>query len=196
MPLQFTAAHSSRIKKPGSTKSLKKLSSPAAFSSHPRRKTSQQPKGKAKIADEAEESNDEDRLADVGHVATLADDSTFRDVTHAVQHIRDIMFSSMPERAGMNSTRIAEVLNFRRALPPIVSLSHVHAVVGGSTKTERQISEAIDAGVLRRIVVPARGAGMAGIGDGLVLSKDWESRVRDDSNLEDTVKGVLIPEFK
>jgi hypothetical protein len=195
MPLQFTAARSSRIRKPKppSKKRPQGAPQPSLFSHHARSKTSQPQKGEEQSAT-FNDLDDEDRLADLGPVSSLTPDTRpWEDVTAAVTHILSVKFSSLPERAGMNSTRIAAVLNFQRSLPPIVSLSQVHAVVGSSTQTERQISAAVDAGVLRRIVVPVRGTGMAGVGEGLVLSRDWEDRVRGDANLEDDVKGMYVP---
>ena len=191
MPLHFTAARSSRIRKPSAKKPP-----PSPFSRHTRKKTSQV-RTKTKIVADSEGSDHDfaqERLPDIAHVPYLAystppNELAFRSVTDAVQRIRSIMFSPLPERAGMRSTRISEVLNFQRSMPPIVSLAHVHAVVGSSTKTEREIAAAVEAGILRRVVVPVRGTGPSGVGEGLVLGAEWEDRVRKDAGVEGDVKG-------
>ena len=101
------------------------------------------------------------------------------------------MFDPIPaRRSGMNSTRIAEVLNFRRALPPIVTKGHVLALsssvdssgsgsdsVGGGygvgcrsyTAVERDIAGLVARGVVRKVAIPglvaASGSGKRGVGD-------------------------------
>lgn len=103
------------------------------------------------------------------------------------------MFSDIPEtRAGMNSTRIAQVLNFRRSLPPIVSVAHVHVLLDAPTKIEREIVELVQDARVRRLLVPGRGSSSAGLGDCLVLVEDWEMLVRNSAVLEDGLKGKYI----
>ena len=101
------------------------------------------------------------------------------------------MFDPIPaRRSGMNSTRIAEVLNFRRALPPIVTKGHVLALsssvdssgsgsdsVGGGygvgcrsyTAVERDIAGLVARGVVRKVAIPGlvavSGSGKRGAGD-------------------------------
>lgn len=100
------------------------------------------------------------------------------------------MFSDIPERApGMNSTRIAEVLNYRISLPPVVTVAHVHALSKSATSTEREIAELAKAGIIRKVVVPNRGKGAAAAGEGLVLVSEWERIVRAHPDLEEIVKG-------
>ena len=94
------------------------------------------------------------------------------------------MFSNIPERnAGMNSTRIAETLNYRRALPPIVTLAHLNSLCASSTKTEREIAELARAGILRRVTIPNRGMGVASVGDGIASMNEWERLVRSHPDL-------------
>ncbi|KAI9766524.1 MAG: hypothetical protein M1840_006481 [Geoglossum simile] len=100
------------------------------------------------------------------------------------------MFTPLPERAaGMSSTRIAEVLNFRRALPPIVTVAHVHALLNSPTATEKEIVELMREGVVRKIVVPGRGTG---VGEGLVLVKEWERVVMENKELGEEIKQALL----
>jgi hypothetical protein len=98
-----------------------------------------------------------------------------RDVLYAVQYARTSMFAPLPDRAGMNSVRIAEVLNFQRNLPAIVSLAHVHAVISASSKTEREIAALQSAGKLRRIKVTGRGNDISGTGEVLIRMDDFEA---------------------
>jgi len=99
------------------------------------------------------------------------------------------MFSEMPEKAGMNSTRIAEVLNFRRRLPPFVTIAHIDALSTSSTKIEREIAELARAGIIRRVTIPHRGTGAAAVGDGLASVKEWQMLVRQHESLQEDLKG-------
>lgn len=101
------------------------------------------------------------------------------------------MFDPVPERGGMNSTRIAEVLNFRKSLPPMVTLAHVHALIRSPTEVEREVAELTKAGALRKIVIPGRGTSGSSVSDSLVLMNDLESLLRDASGLEERVQGML-----
>jgi hypothetical protein len=108
-----------------------------------------------------------------------------------MEYIRNRMFSDVPERAsGMNSTRIAEVLNYRRTLPPIVTIAHIDALSSSSTKTEREIVELTQAGILRRVTIPNRGVGSAAVGDGIALVTEWQWMIRADLDLEDVLQGM------
>jgi hypothetical protein len=131
----------------------------------------------------------EELLDDTGVIASLADDLNFRDVPQYMEYIHNRMFSDMPEKAGMNSTRIAEVLNFRRRLPPFVTIAHIDALSTSSTRTEREIAELAQAGVLRRVTIPHRGVGSAAVGDGIASAKEWKLLVRQHEGLHDDLKG-------
>ncbi|KAL3423857.1 hypothetical protein PVAG01_05604 [Phlyctema vagabunda] len=189
MSFKFSAAHSSRIKK--SKPGLKRSSSTASpFSSLPRRKPVQ--RSASKPEPQHGEDDDEDflgdRLDDLGLVKALTTDLTLRDVPQALQYIKTRMFERIPERAaGMNSTRISEVLNFRLTLPPLVTVSHIQALLSSPTTAEREIAEMNRAGVLRKITVPGRG----GIGEVLVLVQDLEVLIRR-SSLQVEVKEAFV----
>ncbi|KAF2683350.1 hypothetical protein K458DRAFT_443467 [Lentithecium fluviatile CBS 122367] len=189
MSFQTTAARSSRIrraKKPSVAAALglrRATSSPSAAS--PRRKPSQSPKTDAFDEDE--------KLEDTGIIASLTSDLNFRDVPQYMEYIRSRMFSDVPEKAaGMNSTRVAEVLNLRKALPPIATIAHVDALGASSTRTEREIVELAQAGVLRRVVIPHRGVGAAAVGDGLVSVKDWRRLVLIHPDLNGELKSKYL----
>ena len=189
MSFQATPARSSRItksKKSSVAAALglrRSVSSPSAAS--PRRKSSQVEKPATFDEDE--------QLDDTGVIASLAADLNFRDVPQYMEYIRNRMFSAIPERnSGMNSTRIAETLNYRKALPPIVTLAHIEALCTSSTKTEREIAELAKAGILRRVTIPNRGMGVASVGDGITSMQEWERLVRSHTGLSPDLRSKLI----
>lgn len=96
----------------------------------------------------------------------------------------DTVFEPMPENGGFNSTRIAEILNFRKSLPPTVTVAHVHALTPSPTTTEREIAELTTAGTIRRTVTPGRGTGGSSVGEGLILSRDLERLVKESAFLD------------
>jgi len=183
------AAFSTRVTK-GKKPSTLRRSSSSPFSNLPRKKPSSRPVSKKSLVED--DDSTDSRLEDLG-LAFLADDLSLRDVAQLLKHIRTRMFSAIPERgAGMNSTRIAEILNFRRGLPPVVSMAHVHALSNAPTRTEREIAELVAAGVVRKVVVPGRGLGGAAVGEGLVLSEEWERVVREEAGLAEELRGAFI----
>lgn len=108
-------------------------------------------------------------LPDEGLVHALATDLTLRDVPQAMRYARARMFTPLPDppsRLGLSSTRIAEVLNYRRNLPPLVTTAHLHALLRSPTAVERETAELVRAGAVRKVVVWRRGLGMDGGGGG------------------------------
>lgn len=183
MPFNFSAAPSSRIVRKRQTKvPMLKLSSSSLTN------------GRRKPSKSAHEADDDDgifidRLDEIALVHSLRTDLSLRDVPQTMQHIRMHMFDPVPESGGMNSTRIAEVLNFRKCLPPMVTLAHIHALIGSPTTVEREIAELILAGLIRKTVVPGRGTGASSISEGLILSKDLKALVKEIDGLDKIVKG-------
>jgi hypothetical protein len=185
MSFKFTAAHSSRIKKSSKPPTLKRNSSSSPFSSLPRRKPLQRSNTKP---DGDDEDLFADRLDDVGLVKALATDLTLRDVAQAIKYIRGKMWSPVPDdRAGMNSERIAEVLNFRIGLPPIVVVSHVQALLNSPTTVEREIAELMQGGTVRKLVVGGRGS----LGEALILGSDLDDMIQR-SGLDQDLKDKFI----
>ena len=186
MSLFYSAAGSSRISKAKPKKHPIRRTSSSPFAGHPRQK----PSSSATSKTEARDDDDLDRLDDTGLAVVLATDLTLRDVAQTLPYVRRTMFTPLPDHgSGMNSTRIAEVLNFRRSLPPIVTLAHVHAVLNSPTTTEREVAELVRASVLRRIVIPGRVASGQSVGEGLVLTSDWKSIIDESAAIDDSVKG-------
>ena len=133
---QTKAAKSSRVTK-------RKAPARNAFTSYPRRKAFQSKASKA-LESASDEEND-DELYDAGPTQNLAPGLTIRTTAQALQCIQQRMFDPIPEqRAGMNSVRIAEVLNHRKNLPNIITVAHVRALLIAPTKVEREIAELMD----------------------------------------------------
>jgi hypothetical protein len=176
MPLYLTGSHSSRVRKPATGSSLRKSSS-SPYASLARTKALQRATSLA-----AEDGKDAEvetaRLDATGKIVPAASLSNAKSVEDAIKQSTDSMFCEMPERAGMNSVRIAEVLNFRKGLPPVVTAAHVHALVTASSRTEREISALVAAGKLRKIKLLGRGSDLSGLSELLILTSGLEGMLR------------------
>jgi len=170
MPLYLTGSHSSRISKPtrGPRGVCRQSSSP--FAALPRTKSITRTKSLAE-AWEDEADHEHERLPVNGKIQSTISVASVRDVMSAVLHATTNMFGEIPDRAGMNSTRIAEVLNYQKGLPAVVSLAHVHALISASSKTEREISALLSAGKVRKIRVTGRGNDISGTGEVLITTR-------------------------
>lgn len=190
MPLRITSAPISGIKKRKSTASRPRAS---PFARHPRQKPNVRPSNPVK-SDSACSSPCYSRepLSDVSLSHYISDTAPVEDVAQAIRYIERSMFEDLPTRAGMNSTRITQVLNLRRSLPPLASVAHVHTLFKEPTRVEKEIVDLINARRLRRLIVPGRGNDAAGLGDCLVLTEDWENLVRGSSGLEQSVKDRFL----
>jgi hypothetical protein len=189
MSLRITAASSSsnRVNKSG------RRTSASPFSTAKRRKPLSKSSRNNSTQAEDEDGSFGTRLGDEGIIASLADNLEFSDVAQLLVYIANHQFNPIPESgAGMNSTRIAEVLNFRARLPPIISVAHVHAMSRSPTSTEREIATLINAGVIRRLVLPGRGERGPAVGEGLVLVSEWAKLVQADTSLAQEVKDKYI----
>jgi Serine-threonine protein kinase 19 len=170
MPSYLSGA---RVKKPDQLPSLRRHTS-SPFASAPRVKPTSIQRSKS-LADALEDELEKDgagRLDATGQILTVIDVAAAADVQSAIRYSRNNMFCAIPERAGMNSVRIAEVLNFQKNLPPVVSLAHVHALVSASSRTERQIATLLAGGELRKIKVLGRGNEISGTGELLITTRD------------------------
>lgn len=187
MSLYLNPSHSSRIRKPSTKTPSLKRSSSSPFSTLPRRKPVQRMRSVGN--DKHLASDDEsEKLDDTGQAVSLAGISPVSNLIQAIKHSHESMFSDVPERAGMNSTRIAEVLNFRKSLPLIVSVAHIHALLAASSQTEREIASLVTAGDIRKLFVSGRGNEVSGFREFLVYTQDLEAKIRD-SPLESSTAG-------
>ncbi|GKZ20120.1 hypothetical protein AbraIFM66951_003304 [Aspergillus brasiliensis] len=190
MPLRVTSAPVSGIKKNRKPATSRLRASP--FAAHARRKPSApSSSGTSKVSSEQEEYG-QGPLPDLGPSRYIPETAPVTNVEEALQYIRNSMFEDLPRRAGMNGTRIAEVLNFRRSLPPLASVAHVHTLLEAPTKVEKEIMELVRAGRVRRLIVPGRGNDAAGLGDCLVLSEEWDRLVLDCPALEAPLKEKFL----
>ncbi|KAF2221831.1 serine-threonine protein kinase 19, partial [Elsinoe ampelina] len=191
MSFSATGARRPLQSKPKQNPFLKRSSS--SFSNHARTKPSAAEPVAKKI--KTQHDSDDEALHHGGIITSLAQPGTPQDVVSLMNHIRSTMFDPIPERSsGMNSSRIAEVLNFRRDLAPIVSIAHIHALSASPTTTDREIAKLTQAGTIRRITIPGRGTGGSPIGHGLVLTSDWTSLIRSSllpSDLQDAYISLL-----
>lgn len=187
MSFQATPARSSRFTKSRRTSAATSLGLTRSTSS-----PSASPRKRSLQSQLSLQHNDDEQLDDTGIIASLTDNLNFRDVPQYMEYIRNNMFAEMPEKAGMNSTRIAEVLNFRRRLPPFVTIAHIDALSTSSTRIEREIAELAQFGILRRVTIPHRGAGAAAVGDGIASVREWQKLVQDHDDLSDELKTKYI----
>ncbi|KAH6096376.1 hypothetical protein HBI65_098230 [Parastagonospora nodorum] len=188
MSFQATPARSSRITKPRRTSAAATLGLKRSTSSP----SKASPRKRSLPSEQSIQYDDDEELDDTGIIASLADDLNLRDVPQYMEYIRNRMFNDMPEKAGMNSTRIAEVLNFRRRLPPFVTIAHIDALSASSTRIEREIAELAQAGIVRRVTIPNRGAGAAAVGDGIASVREWQALVRAHAELPEELKEKYI----
>ncbi|KAI4103293.1 MAG: hypothetical protein L6R37_003921 [Teloschistes peruensis] len=188
MPLNFSAAHSSRITKRTSKPPSSRRSATSPFASFTQRKPVQQSKSKPESSQLDDEDLFDERLNDLGLVTSLATDHSFSNVVEIVEYATSHIFDPLPERGGFNSVRIAEILNFRQSLPKLVTVAHVHALSKSPTATEKEISDLIKANILRKISIPGRGTGGSTIGEALILLKDLEEMLQRAEAISDALK--------
>ncbi|TKA27825.1 hypothetical protein B0A50_04926 [Salinomyces thailandicus] len=168
---------------PKDTNPLRRRSPASPFSAFQRKKPGSRKSSLAEKEDAAV------RLEDNGSICSLAPRRIPQDVVSLLRHIQSYQWQTIPERAaGMNSDRIGEVLRYRTALPPVVSLAHLHALSRSSTQTEREMARLVALGVVRKVTIPGRGKGGAAVGDGVVIMQDWKDRLRTEDGVSDEVK--------
>ena len=189
MPLYLTGYNSSRIRKPATTSSLRRSNS-SPFANLSRTKALRRAKSLAETDGEDAE-GDAGRLDATGKVVPSTSLSLIESAEDAIRYCTDSMFCKMPERTGMNSVRIAEVLNFRKELPPVVTAAHVHALVSASSQTEREISTLVAVGKLRKIKLLGRGNDLSGLSELLILTTGLEGMLRSSGLSDGTVVEFL-----
>lgn len=194
MSLRSILGGSSRVKKSSKASGSPKRSSPSTSRTPSASRRKPSALGNNQIVDDGDDDDlFDDKLDDFGLIRALATDLNLRDTAQAIHYIRAHMFSPMPQEAvGMNSTRIAEVLNYRKSLPPIVTVSHIQTLLLSPSAVEQEIAELARTGFIRRVVVAKRGD----IGDTLILATDFEQMVKDSPVLDMDTKDALIAYMK
>ncbi|CAN8099013.1 unnamed protein product [Discula destructiva] len=156
------------------------------------------------LQDDAEETEDyrpDEPLPSGGLVHALLTDLTLRDVPQAMRYSHSHMFTPLPEQPssyGLSSTRVAEVLNLRRNLPPLTTTMHLHALLLSPTAVERETAELMRTGTLRKTVILRRGAGNkagGGVVEFLLESQDLETLVNE-SGMPQATKEAFVAWLK
>ena len=187
MPLNLTASSSSRVTKrsPARKQSRPLLKHRSASSGLAR---SRQNIGLSRSQSEQDVDDEQHkRLQDRGRLkatSLLHSYVEFQSILETIQFIRKEMFEPLPEAGGFNSTRIAEILNFRDGLAPAVTASHLHALLPSPTSTEREISDMIRKGVLQRVNIVGRGIGGSTLGQNLTLTSDIETLLERNDKID------------
>lgn len=140
------------------------------------------------------------RLPDAGLAHALATDLTLRDVPQAMRYTFDHMFTPLPEQPsswGLNSTRVADVLNYRRNLPRLTTMQHLHGLLRSPTAVEREAAELARAGTLRKVVILRRGGGTGhraggGVVECIVEGGELEGMVQGSGPLDEGTKEAFV----
>lgn len=189
MPLYLTSTQTSRVSKPRKPATLQRSSS-LPFASNKRTKSLQRAKTIADALDDDDAEDDPD-LAGPGKTVNVIQITDVRDILSAIKHTRSTMFNEIPERAGMNSVRTAEVLNFQRNLPAVVTLAHIHALRSASSKTERDIEQQLLTNKVRRLKLVGRGNDISGLSELLISTEEYGKSLRKSGIPEDVVSSFL-----
>ncbi|KAL8874085.1 MAG: hypothetical protein Q9174_000521 [Haloplaca sp. 1 TL-2023] len=195
MPSNPPFARSSRITKKSSKLPSLRRSASSPFAGFNQRKPIQRSKTKPEYSQRNEDLFSES-LDDIGIVNTLATADTSRGVVGIIEQANISMFDPLPEKGGFHSTRIAEILNFRRSLPKTVTLAHVHALSMSPTATEKEVVDLCKANVLRKIHIPGRGTGGSTIGEGLILFKDLEELLDRSESIDRQLKQKFLAQLR
>ncbi|KAK3677518.1 hypothetical protein LTR78_002368 [Recurvomyces mirabilis] len=167
----------------------RKSSSSSPFSSLPRKNPSiSRSSSSSTLAKDSCTATAQDRLSDTGIPPSLSPRGVNQDVLTLMKYIQENTWNPIPLVSGMGSERISETLRFRSSLPPIVSTAHLFALSVSPTEIEREMAGLIQAGVLRKIVIPGRGKGGGVVGEGVVLVEEWKELVRSCAGLSEGVK--------
>lgn len=172
---------------PKSVNPLLRRKSSSPFSSAQRTKPGSRKSSLSKEQHAAE------RLDDAGGIPSLASDNVPHDIVSLTRYVRDSAFEDIPDRAfGMNSEQVSALLRFRAALPPLVSIAHLHALSRSTTDTERVLARLVAAGTMRKFTIPGRGKGGSAVGECVVLVEDWKDRLRREEGIDNELKQKYV----
>lgn len=143
--------------------------------------------------DELFKDNETHEAGPVASTANPVSPSDRRDsrLVSAIDRALSTIFDHLPERAGFNSVRIAEVLNFQKYMPLIISSAHIQALRSNASQTERELSMLLASGELRRIHILRGGSGKNGAKEFLIKSQDYEHSLRSSSVPEEIVNSYM-----
>jgi hypothetical protein len=160
MSLKFTTAPTSRVHK--STGSPRKTASPL------RRNANSSPRKAAHAPLQT--------LPDSGRPANLLR-KPVSSILKAMKRALDDMFEPIPT-SGLMSTKVASTYTARTALPPVVTTSHIQALMANATKCDREIAQLVKDGHIRKIVVPLRGT-LGGGEEVIIRTEDLEKYINE-----------------
>lgn len=167
--LQSILGGSNRVKKP-TPRQPPSLQRRQTSSPSPRKKATRKPSQDDQGGRSRKDDTFEDKLEDVGAAQLMTEELTLRDVVQAMRYVRSRMFTPVPS-SGFNSTRTAELLNYRASMPPIVTIGHLHAILTSPAKVERELAELQSQGTVRKMRVERRG----GQGEAVIESSELEN---------------------
>lgn len=185
-----TSSHTSRVRKHFPQSHLRSLNS-SPYSGLRRTKAIQSTK--RVLQDEQDEANGTTvggPNRDASESPALFTLALSKDVMAAIEHATQSMFCAIPQRAGMQSTRIAQLLNFQKSLPPVVSPAHVHALISSPSKAEREIAALLAAGKIRKIKLTGRGSDISGLSEVIFSMRSFE-----DSLTNSGLPTALVEDF-
>jgi hypothetical protein len=127
----------------------------------------------------------------------LAPDLRSTSMEEIMKYFQEHMFSPVPNRlSGMSSAKVADILNYRIQLPPLVPVAHVQALASSPTTTEREVASKIQADIVKKVTIPRRGAGSSAFGEALILVSAWEELVNNNPDLSSELKTKYIASLK
>ncbi|XP_014552295.1 hypothetical protein COCVIDRAFT_48252, partial [Bipolaris victoriae FI3] len=126
---------------------------------------------------------------DDGQPPSLLTNLNLCDIPQTITSIHTHTFSALPNYPSLSSILTSRILNHRRRLPPFISLAHLHAVSASATSVDREIFALVNAGVLRRVVVPNR---VGSVGEGVVLVEEWRRLVEENGGIPADLKEKYV----
>ncbi|KAK9369377.1 serine-threonine protein kinase 19 [Lipomyces kononenkoae] len=107
------------------------------------------------------------------------------DITIGIKTVLSRMWDAVPDTGTrLNRDGIAELLRFRKSIPPIVMISHLHALFPSDpTFIERELQHVAEEGLVRKMVVNQNA------GDMVIESKDY-FRILHDMRQSDKVSNI------
>ncbi|EPS42671.1 hypothetical protein H072_3296 [Dactylellina haptotyla CBS 200.50] len=113
-------------------------------------------------------------------------------VLEAIAYVLKYQFTPLPETLtglGLSRDTIADILNFRRALPPVVPLPHLHSLLPSPTETERAITAFVADGTLRRVHIRT---GNSTHLEGVMQTDEFLKSIAQSTSLEEDTKTALL----
>ncbi|KAF3942172.1 hypothetical protein ABW19_dt0208365 [Dactylella cylindrospora] len=116
-------------------------------------------------------------------------------VPEAITYVLENQFTPLPPTLvglGLSRDSVADILNFRKSLPPVVLVNHLHALLPSRTETERSINALVADGTLRRVNIRT---GTAGSLEGVIRTDDFLKSIAQSSHLDSDTKDTFLELF-